>query len=371
MTSTSSVVELDAAADAREEAEAAVEEVGEDTAERVTDWLERAERLLSQYEDSATGTGNFEQYVAFQGEIEELVSNVPDDLPAREAFDAYDDVLDQRRLSESDFEAAYDALSPAREYRTLLEEREAARDQHREAVRDVRERLDAVESRIAEYDRLLELGQADLAAPVSDLRDPIETYNAAVRAAFREFRSSASARDVLEFAGTAATYPLVGVPEPPDDLRAFVEREDAGEKSVSELLELAEYSLSKLDHYVDDPQRFKRVVSGNRTYLDRLDAEPFVVAWPPLPADELRYRARELVTVVARFADDDVVVLARAVRDLALRDDYDRLRTAAVAKAELTDEERERLASGEVERELERLRDERDELEAALSEHAD
>ncbi|MGB9987083.1 DUF7118 family protein [Salarchaeum japonicum] len=367
MPSTSSVLaELDAAETAREDAAAAVEEVGEDTIERVVEKLERAERLLAKYEESATGTGDFQSFVAFQGDVDDLLDDIPEDFPARGAFEAYDDRLDKRRVSESDFENARDALGPAREYRDLLETRADARNRHQEAVRAVRERLDQVNERLADLERLHDLGNADLDAPTEELRDPIESYNDAVRDDFSTFRGSASAREFLDFAETAASYPLVGVPHPPSDLDAYVREADAGEKPISDLLEFAEYSVSKLDHYVDQPQRLKRAVGGNTTYLDRLDADPLTVEWPPLPADELRYRARELVAVVARFADDETVALAREVRNVALREDYGRLRTTAVAEAELTDEERAELESGAVEEELQALREEREKLEAAL-----
>ncbi|MEE6210187.1 hypothetical protein U3A55_08475 [Salarchaeum sp. III] len=367
MPSTSSVLaELDAAETAREDAESAVEEVGEDTIERVVEKLERAERLLEKYEESATGTGDFQSFVAFQGEVDDLLDELPEDFPARGAFEAYDDRLDKRRVSESDFENARDALGPAREYRELLEAREDARERYREAMRAVRDRLDTVEERLADLERLHELGNADLDAPTEELRDPIESYNDAVRGDFSDFRGSASAREFLDFAETAAGYPLVGIPHPPSDLDAYVADAEAGEKPISELLEFAEYSVSKLDHYVEQPQRLKRAVGGNTTYLDRLDAAPLTVEWPPLPADELRYRARELVAVVARFADDETVALAREVRNVALRGDYDRLRTAAVAEEDLTDEERAELESGAVDDELEAVREEREKLEAAL-----
>lgn len=364
------VADLRDAHEARREAADAVAEVGEDTAERVADAVDRAETLLDKYESSATGTGDFQSFVSFQGDVDDLLDDLPEDFPAREAFEAYDDRLDKRRLSESDFERARDALSPARDYRRRLRERADARERHREAVGDVRDRLEAVESRISDLDRLQELGEADLDAPVDDLRDPIEAYDDAVREEFDAFRSNAPARAVLEFADTAARYPLVGVRDPPDDLLAYVRAADAGTDTVDDLLEYADYSRSKLDHYVDQPRRLKRVVAGNRTYLDRLDAEPLTVDWPPRPADELRYRARELVSVVARFADDDVVAHARDVRDLALRDDYARLRRAAVARTELSAEERDRLESGAVAEELDDFREERATLEDALDEYA-
>jgi hypothetical protein len=68
---------------------------------------------------------------------------------------------------------------------------------------------------------------------------------------------------------------------------------------------------------------------------------------------------------VNRIAPDAVTAL-RAVRRLPRETDYERLRTAAVARAELSAAERERVRSGAVEPELERAREQRARLGEAL-----
>ncbi|MFW5918187.1 MAG: DUF7118 family protein, partial [Haloferacaceae archaeon] len=105
----------------------------------------------------------------------------------------------------------------------------------------------------------------------------------------------------------------------------------------------------------------------HRTYLERLSADPFTLAWPPVPAGELRFRARELRSLVARFAPAETVARLREVRDLPRTEEYERLRTVATALSELDEHQRERLASGAVERDLERARQRREEIEAALA----
>jgi hypothetical protein len=79
----------------------------------------------------------------------------------------------------------------------------------------------------------------------------------------------------------------------------------------------------------------------------------------------LRYRCRELTGAVNRVAPDAVAAL-RAVRKLPRETDYGRLRAAAVARAELSPEERERVRSGAVEAGLERAREQRARLGEAL-----
>ncbi|PSQ64770.1 MAG: hypothetical protein BRD24_09570, partial [Halobacteriales archaeon SW_9_67_24] len=84
---------------------------------------------------------------------------------------------------------------------------------------------------------------------------------------------------------------------------------------------------------------------------------------------DLRWRVRELVAVVGRFASEGTVAALREIRALAREDRYERLRNAARARAELTADERGRLSSGTLDRELDEARAERDRLADALDEH--
>lgn len=359
------LADLRAARDRLDRIEGKIDDVGERRVAAVAEARRRALDLLDRYEGSATGTGEFEAYVRFQEEFAELVEGLDDDLPAREQFEAAEDAIDKRRLSESDFDRVRDLLAAVGDVADLLEDRTAAREARGDARRAVRTRLSTVEERIQELERLRRLGEADLDAPVERIREPTEAYDDAVAEAFRRFRREASAADLLSFVESAAAYPLVGIRSPPDDLRAYVAAETDGE-TVADLLEYADYSNSKLAHYVDDPGALKRSVATHRTYLERLGPDPLTVGWPPPDAETLRFRARELVAVVGRFADEATAARTRRLREVADRDDYDRLRDAAEARAHLTDEERDRLRRGAVAESLDRLRRERERLRAAL-----
>jgi hypothetical protein len=355
---------------AREEladARAAVADVGEDRLEAVRDAYREATALLDRYEGRATGTGDFAAYVEFQEAFVELVETLPDDLPARETFEEANDLLDQRRLGEDDFARARELLEPAADRAALLEERATAEERYETARRDARKRLRELDDRIDRLERLQRLGEADLDAPVERLRDPIEAYDESVREAWTAFEREASAREVFRVVEASEAYPLAAFPQPPDDLRAYVETAPAGEESVPTLLEYADYSTSKLSHYVDDPDTLRTRVATGRTYLERLDAEPLTVSWPPPSAERLRYRASELVSVVARFAPDSVVAEARRLRRLPDEVDYEHLRETALARDELDADERDRLERGAVEAELTAARDERERIETALS----
>ncbi|PSP72254.1 hypothetical protein BRC86_12810 [Halobacteriales archaeon QS_3_64_16] len=362
---------IDAFAEAHEAHESArerVSEIGEDELEKLAAAHDRARSLLDRYEDRATGSGDFEAFVRFQSEFAEHAGSLPEDLPHREAFERAAEHFDKRRLSTADFEHARETLSEAREAVARLDERQNAHERYRDARRAVLERQDALDDRIEELERVQQYGRADLDAPVKELREPIAAYDEAVREEFEAFRREESARVVLEFLASTAAFPLVPFDQPPADLREYVEGSEAGTESIPELLTYSEYSDSKLDHYVESPQELKRHVATHRTYLVNVDAEPLSVGWPPPPADELWWRARELRSALGRFAAEETIGKLRVVRALASEDErYEYLRGAARARAALDAETRERLASGEIDRELETARTERDRLEEALS----
>ncbi|KPN29766.1 hypothetical protein SY89_00483 [Halolamina pelagica] len=360
------LAELRAARAEREEIAAEIERYGEGSVQAVADAVGEATRLFDRYADSATGTGDFEAYLEFQSQFAELVEDLPEGIPDREGFEAANDAVDQRTISESDFQRAREAIADAREIAALLDRREAARERVDDAERAVSERLSAIERRLDELAELRRLGDADLSAPTEELTEPIERYDAAVRDDFAAFVDDAPVRELLGFIETTRHYPLIDYQRPPNDLLAYVRNHPAGEEPLPTLLSYADYSGSKLSHYVEDPTAFETTVPVHRTYLDRIDAAPLTVGSPP-PAAELRYLASELVSVVARFADEATVALARDLRDLARREEYDRLRDAVVAESELTADQREALRNGEIEAEAERLREARQRLAEALN----
>jgi hypothetical protein len=358
--------DLERAASAYENACDRVDEAGEARVERLAEHYDELTNLFDRYEEEATGDGDFRVFIEFQEAMATFIERLPEDLPQRERFEDVDDVMQQRRLTEKDFARAREIIGPVAEDVGLLDEREATRTRYRDLRKRARSRVRDLDERIADLEDLQTLGEADLDAPVERLRDPIDAYDDAVTEAFGTFKREESARDVLAFVERTSAFPLVGFRDPPADLVEYVESAPPGTEPIPQLLEYAEYSASKLSHYVDDGDALKRAVSTNQTYLRRLDAEPLTVGWPPPAADELRWQVRELMQVAGRFADDDVLVALRTVRSLPEETDYERLRQSARARNQLTEGERKRLASGAVADELARARDARERLSDRL-----
>lgn len=353
-----------------EDARAAVEAVGEAELRRLATARDRLDDLLERYEERATGTGDFAGFVEFRSALEGLVSSLPEDLPHRGTFEEVGKVFEKRRLNERDFDRARELLAPVEDDLECLEERETARERLREARRTARSRIGTLDEEIEEYERLLSLSTVDLDAPVADLRVPVEGYDAAVTEAFEDYLERASAREVVAFLDRAAWYPLVATPDLPSDLRAYVATAEAGAEPIPTLLEYADYSRTKLEHYVEDADALKRAVATQRTALERIDATPFRIEWPPPPADELRFRLRELRAVIARFAPEETIARLREVRTLTRDPEYERLRRAAAARESLGEHERERLQSGAIAADREEALEERRRLREALSRYA-
>lgn len=358
----------EAAAEYRE-ARDAVEEHGREQLEALADAHGRAVELLVQYEDKATDTGakEFVEFAQFKGTFTTHVEELDDDLPRRDAFEAALDAVDKTRLSGRDFERAREALAPAAELTDRLDRLEAARDRLVEARKRARRRREELESAIAERERLLELGEADLDAPVEELREPVRTWNEGAEAAVSRLRSEVPARELFEVLERAEQYPLVDLPRPSADLRAYVAEAEVGAEPLTRLLEYAEFSRSKLDHYVDDADAFRRAVAPERSALEAFDAAPLRIAWPPPPAPAVPWLARSRRSVVAGYVEESAVASLRRLSATARSTErYERLRTAAVADAELDDADRRRLESGAVESELAARREAIDRIDDRL-----
>jgi hypothetical protein len=361
--------ELASAREEYTEIDERIAEYGESDLEALANAHDRATTLLDRYEERATGTGDFEGFIEFQESFAALVEDLPEDLPQRSAFAEANDRFDKRRLSTSDFAAARDALAPVGERVDLLAERENRRERYRETRRRVVAHRDALDDEITDLERLSALSDIDLDAPVGELREAVEEYNERVGEAFRQFRHEASAHEVLTFVERTEQYPLVPFRSPPDDLSEYAETSSVGSEPLTQLLEYADYSPSKLAHYVENPERLRENVAIHRSYLDGLDATALEIDWPPPPANECRFRLRELVAVVDRFASEDVVKILHELRKFARSERYERLQRAAAAREELSTHDHERLAEGTVAEDLAATKRERERLAEALSAH--
>ncbi|WP_330631251.1 DUF7118 family protein [Halocatena halophila] len=325
--------------------------------------------LFDRYEERATDWDDFEGYVEFQNRLVEFIDGLPAGLPERDAFIAADEKLDQRNLSERDFERARAALTPARELAELADRHDELEREYRQAYHELERELSTLENRIDDLRRLQSYADLDLERSIDPLQSPIQEYNEAIRDSFRTFRETAPATELLDWVTATTAYPLVSVTQPPDRLTTYLETHPVGTEPIPTLLEYAEYSSSKLAHYVDDPQALLEAIGSSRTYLERLNSTPLTIDWPPPQADYVRYRIDELISVIDAFADAKTVAQLRSIAQLTRTATYAELRAIAVANDRLDPEARRRLRDGSTDRELATATDRRDQLEDVLSAH--
>ncbi|NUE01356.1 hypothetical protein HUB97_02475 [Halorubraceae archaeon YAN] len=328
--------------------QAEIDEHGEERVVATADAYRRAIRLLDQYEETATGTGDFKSYLQFQSSFLDFVSELSEEIPAYEGFSNASDRMDKRRLSQKDFDYARDEVAPARTFVELLEQRSEAIDAYRTARSGAKTRLKELRSAEKEYARLTDLTDYNLDVPIDELKEPIEAYNNAVTDAFTQFKTNENARKLFNFIQATKSFPLVNFEQPPPELIEYIQTEDAGEKPLPKLLDLVDYSSSKLDHYVSDPGALRTNVAVHRTFLDRITAEPLTIEWPPAEANELQFRLKELSSVTRKLGDESLEGYLRTLRRLTNNPDFTTLRDAAAAKEELDDETLSRIVSGEI-----------------------
>ncbi|WP_138007545.1 DUF7118 family protein [Halalkalirubrum salinum] len=369
-TAEGAIEQLRSAAAKREAIEDEIESHGEDVVETAADAYRSATRLLDSYEDTATGTGDFASYLEFQNQFLALVSSLPETVPARDGFEEASDRMDKRRLSAADFAFARGAIEPAGEFVELLRARDEARSAYNEARRDARERLSVLREAKEAYAELVELTALDLTVPVEALREPIDAYNEAVTDAFESFKTNRGARELFTFVESTKPFPFVAFQQPPPELLEYIRSADAGDRPLTELLDLVDYSASKLDHYVDDPGALRTNVAVHRTYLDRLSADPLRISWPPEEAGILQFRLNELTPVTRKLDAEAIEPHLRTLRRVVREDDYETLKNAATARAELDEETFDRIVSGAIEADYEAVVDSIERLETALEETA-
>jgi uncharacterized protein (DUF1499 family) len=363
------VAQLDQSEQRLSRAQDRVDEFGEDDLQQLASVYREFLGVLERYEEDVTDDGgDYQTNIEFQSQIAEVSEHISDDLLLSETFRECDEYLQQKWFSQSDFEHVYEQLDPVADLVDRLEERDRILETYRETRHDITYRLRELDEEIAELERLSRLGNADLGAPTNRLRDPIETYNDAVTGAFRTAHSEWSAREMLDFVTAMDAYPLVPFEQPPDELVTYVFEAEPGTETIQTLVEYADYSRSKLAHYVDDPAAFEEAVGGKQTYLSRLNADPLRIDWPPPASGQLRYRCRELTAAVNRL-DRETVEPLRAVAALPRETEYERLRNSVLATEQLTDSERDRIESEDIEGQLADCRAERDRLQEALAEY--
>lgn len=331
-------------------------DLSEDEAADLADTYRHAASLLEDYRDRATGTGDFGGYMEFRTKFSSLVEELPSDFPHRSAFEEAREEIDQRRLSDGNFDRATAALSSVADIVETLETIRSLRDERSSVRGELHDTRRSLEQRRVRLTDLASIEPDALDVPVEELQTPIDAYNDAVAEAHRSYLKSTAARDVVATYRRLSHFALLAFEPPPNDLEEYLAAHEVGAESVPTILEYLSYSRSKLSHYVEDAGRFKGELAPHGPYLDELDAAPFQIDWPPPPRREFRWQLRELVQAADRLGDQSVIEPLRELQALCRDPDrFEQLRSAARLQSELDESARDLVTSGEVHDELESI----------------
>jgi hypothetical protein len=339
----------------------AVQEVGEERAERTRELYRRIEDAFEEYREDATGHGEFGRYVEFQNIVIDAEETVEEqDLYRPEDFESALANLDARTLHDKHFRRANDDLSEVRGFVETYERYLELEEELRDELRDLEHRADELRREIRRKEEAVEKAREAEGIDTSPLREAVERYNERVREEFERFVSEASAVEVARVG--ERTHGMALVDDAPveagtaESLSRYVDDE-----GVDRVLELADASDGKLSHYVDDTDGFREAVP--RTFFETADGERFELSYEP--EGVVRRRADELVPLVGRFGDEETVAALRRVRDMAANGSYGEMRRALVAREQ---------AGAEVEElreELDELREEKGRVEDRTDEVRD
>lgn len=332
-----------------------VENAGLDRLERARELRQTLERVLREYEEKATGHGDFGSYVearSIAAGVEESVDE--DDVHGAEVIRAAAERFDRRTLRPKHFERAASDLEALDDDLEALDDARRLRDELRSEARSKSNRLKEVEDELREVEREVERVRRHDDVDTSAFVDALEAYVEGVRADFDSYFREAPAADVVELGASVDAEPLLpDLPVSTEDGSRL--REAVGERTVEEVLELHGYSDSKLSHVVDDPAEFRDAVPVG--FLEWFDVEPFTVD-VDVEGDVVEHLAPALLRLTSDFASPETLEALRELRRLSISGEYERLRRAYVAAGDSDVDE--------LERRRRKLREEAEALEAEV-----
>lgn len=346
-----------------------IEDIGLEKAKKTHDFYSELSETMEEYREDAVGTGDFETYVEFQGILDDLlqrINNSQNEVYRAEDFERVIDGFEKRVIRESDFRRAESRLADVRELAETI-------DRVREIEKELRYEKGRLERRKSELEsRLKRVGRKiDTAKGVSDI-DPsplisiIESYNSSVETDFEEFYNSAPSIKVARLGEKARDLPLADIKPLDKETVEILRRTGMGQKTVSEVLEYADYSNSKLSHYIERPDEFRRNVS--QTWFKLLSADDFKIS-VETPQNLIKHKVPELIRIVDEFGSEETVRRLREIHSVAEKGEYAPMRRAYLSEKETGDKGLEDLQEEkrDIESEIDEIESKIDEIESASS----
>lgn len=308
-----------------EESRRAVDVAGRREVEAARSIYNRLSNYIDRYEEPAKGHGDFESYLEFQSVLAEIEEELSDDVYGKEAFENALGRFESRTLRAKHFERAKNDLKEVQDVVESLEREEHLVDELETETGRLRKRRREIENELQDLDERISHAKEATNVEYQELKELVEKYNQRVEEEFRSYISSASAVDVARLARKLSNMPLLPTPAIEDGAVDVLESPGVKDESVDRVLEYAGYSNSKLEHYVDRPEEFRKKVP--EAWFRTADAGPF-----KLSLDEregvVERKIPELVRVISIFSGEETVRVLRKIGDLARKGEYSELRSA-------------------------------------------
>ncbi|MDY6765077.1 MAG: hypothetical protein SV377_05240 [Halobacteria archaeon] len=346
-----------------------IEDIGLEKAKKTHDFYSELSETMDEYREDAVGTGDFETYVEFQGILDDMLERVKknqDEIHRPEDFERVIDDFEKRVIRESDFRHAESTLSDVRELSETIDRINEIEKELRYEKGKLERRKSELESRLKSIKRKIDTAKGVSDIDPSPLVSLIESYNSSVETDFEEFYNNAPAIKVARIGEKARDFPLADIKPLDKETVRILERTGMGRKTVSEVLEYADYSDSKLSHYIDKPEEFRRNVS--QTWFKLLSADDFKIS-VETPQNLIKHKVPELVRVVGEFGSDETVRKLREIHSIAERGEYAPMRRAYLSEKETGDKNLEDLQEEkeDIESEIGEIKSKIDEIESASS----
>ena len=251
-----------------------IREAGRERLELVERFNHELRDLIHDFEDTPD---TFRVYLDLKKRLERIARRIEkahadNSLNYTERFDKALSVLKKRR-----FEAATKELDRITVLGLLTEQRRLF-DEYKKSYAGLRARCEGLEAKFREktayYESLQKIDVKSFDELIS-LKEKIAAYNDGVGTFLETFFKEALLMDVLRISLDASYHPELRFPQPPsyknaERLLSFVLSEGLASLPLSQFLEYAKYSDSKLSHYVGDTTGFRQVLESNIVWLESL-----------------------------------------------------------------------------------------------------
>lgn len=340
-----------------------IREAGRERLEVVERFNHELRDLIHDFEDTPD---TFRVYLDLTKRLERIARRVEkahadDSLNYTERLDKALTVLKKRR-----FEAATKELNRIPVLGLLAEQRRLF-DEYKKSYAGLRARCEALEAEIREKTAYYEsLQKIDVKSfdELFSLKEKIAAYNNDVGTFLETFFKESLLTDVLRMSLDTSYHPELRFPQPPsyknaERLLSFVLSEGLASLPLSQFLEYAKYSDSKLSHYVGDTTGFRQILESNIVWLESLgdikSREALKISLEE-PGVSLAVKIPRIIAFLSKLgAATNLLTSLRETQKLVTSGHYERMRAASLVDREHL----EKVQQGTHIADLEALQDER------------